>query len=87
MNEPQLIDITVPDWGFDWPMRVCQWLVTPGTQVKADQAILEITVAEVLMEVVAADTGHLVEWKVEETDTVVTGQQVATLRPAPFNEA
>ena len=72
--------IIVPDLGFgEEPVRVGEWLVSPGDKVVAGDRLVELLCASVLFYAEAEDGGRFVLAGVRSGETVVAGAKIGVL--------
>lgn len=74
------VDITMPDLSTSGStIRVSQWLIKPGQQIKQGQPMLEVETDKATMEVEAFLNGTLVEIVVPDDSEVEVGQVIAVM--------
>ena len=73
-----IIEILLPKMGESVAeATITKFVVTPGNRAEADEPLVEIATDKVDSEVPAPEDGVLVEWLIQEGDTVAVGQPIA----------
>ena len=78
-----MTDIILPELGNETTeAEIDCWLVDPGSEVTAGQAVIQITTPKLSMEIEAPVSGRLADCLVEPGDIAAVGDVLGRVAPA-----